>query len=70
MTGTGCAACERFYRIVRVFRPLYLFYKSRDLKKLSRSILRGLVPLAEVAMLIVLFLLLFGFVAYTVFWER
>jgi len=67
---THLAIAERVYRINRVFRPWYLFYKSRDLKKLSRSIVGGLPQLTEVGMLIVLFLMLFGFVGFILFWER
>ena len=57
------------YLKFRVTRPLYLFYKSRDLKKLSRSILQGLPSLFEVVLLIILTLMMFGFVGYTFFYE-
>ena len=47
----------------------FSFYKSRDLKKLARSILNGVSTLFEVAALIVLFLILFSFAAYYLFFE-
>eukprot|EP01083_Nonionella_stella_P062674 162968_1 len=62
--------CELIYRSSRVIRPCFLFYKSRDLKKLARSILRGIPSLFEVGALITLFLLLFSFVAYYLFHEN
>ena len=61
--------CEKVYRSSRIIRPFFLFYKSRDLKKLARSILRGIPSLFEVAALIILFLLLFSFAAYYLFHE-
>lgn len=60
---------ENLYRSSRIIRPFFLFYKSRDLKKLARSILRGIPSLFEVGALIVLFLLLFSFAAYYLFNE-
>eukprot|EP01083_Nonionella_stella_P162360 532968_1 len=62
--------CELIYRSSRVIRPCFLFYKSRDLKKLARSILRGIPSLFEVGALITLFLLLFSFAAYYLFHEN
>ena len=47
----------------------FRFYKSRDLKKLIRSILNGVSKLFEVAALIILFLILFSFAAYYLFYE-
>ena len=60
---------ENIYRSSRIIRPFFLFYKSRDLKKLARSILRGIPSLFEVGALIILFLLLFSFAAYYLFYE-
>ena len=57
-----------FFNLWRVGRSFYLFYESCHLKKLTRSIVSGLLSLCEVASLITLFLLLFGFGALTLFY--
>ena len=57
-----------FFNLWGVGRSFYLIYKSCHLKKLPRSIVSGLLSLCEVASLITLFLLLFGFGALTLFY--
>merc|ERR1719285_1571816 len=55
------------YKVTRVFRPYFLIWKQKDLRKMIISIVQSVPLILTVVMLVVMYTLIFSFAGFELF---